>query len=208
MLIAVSSRLKLFLNRKFRSVSLALFRCNINWWLVFVSIGDCSLSHTITITLTFMVCEFVCQKTQHKARPLTHKCYHSLSTMVILTMEDTKECSPFIVFYGYNSIFSPPSDIIRKLSQWNRYAIEWNWTKESGSNMFPCYNFYNILLIAHFVKKFACYACKRYFFGWQDWDGKLSNWHLHFCKRKRASSFKRFRWKYHSMVNKQIFQLI
>ena len=31
--------------------------------------------------------------------------------MVILTMEDTKECSPFIVFYGYNSIFSLPFSV-------------------------------------------------------------------------------------------------
>ena len=27
------------------------------------------------------------------------------------TMEDTKECSPFTVFYGYTSIFSPPFSV-------------------------------------------------------------------------------------------------
>ena len=55
---------------KFRSVSLALFRSKINQWQVVAFISDRSLSHTITITLTFIVFEFVCQKMQPKAHPL------------------------------------------------------------------------------------------------------------------------------------------
>ena len=40
------------------------------------------------------------------------------------------------------------------------------------------------------------------------WSGPLSNWCLHFCKRKRTFTFKRFQWKSHSMDSKKTFQFI